>query len=248
MGDLLLEPSQYELLIESSLMTIRILVGAFVLGIVLSLIFGVARLSDVEWVRGAALVFVELARGSSSIILLFMAAYALPAILDIDQPPLQYAAIVALGINMGGYGAEIIRGAILSVPKGQNEASISLNLSPFQRLRHVVLPQAMTVILPPMGNLTIEILKGTALVSLIGVTDIMGMANNIRQQQLANASGSLPILYLNVLVLYFILSQVVSIAFRFLEWQNTKRFKGGPTLSADELPASIRSQQPGAGG
>jgi polar amino acid transport system permease protein len=74
---------------------------------------------------------------------------------------------------MGGYGAEIVRGAIQAIPKGQTEATIALNLSPTQRLRYVILPQALRLILPPFGNLTIEILKGTALVALVGVTDIM---------------------------------------------------------------------------
>lgn len=247
MDSVLLEGSQYELLIEASWMTIRILLYSFVLGIVLSLIFGVARLSERQWIRGAALAFIEFARGISSIILLFIMAYAIPGLMDIDQPPLELAAAVALGINMGGYGAEIIRGAIQSVPKGQSEATISLNLSSMQRLRHVILPQAMTVILPPLGNLTIEILKGTALVSLIGVTDIMGMADNIRQQQLADAEGTRLVLLLNVLVLYFVLAQVINGLFRFWEWRVNKRFQGGPALAPEELPAHLQST-PGAVG
>ena len=247
-GNLLLNGNQYQLLIQASWMTIRILLGAFALGIVLSLVFGVARLSERQWVRGVALTFVELARGISSVILLFIMAYTIPGLLQIGQPPLVLMAVLALGINMGGYGAEIIRGAIQSVPKGQTEASVALNLSPTQRLRHVVLPQAMVVILPPLGNLTIEILKGTALVSLIGVTDIMLMASNIRQQQLAEASGTRPILYLNVLVLYFILAQVINALFRLWEWRVNKGFRGGPALTPDELPSHIRDATPGVTG
>lgn len=197
----LLSGSQYRLLLEASGTTVQILVYSFVLGIVLSLVVGIARLSERTWIRGIALGFVEFARGISSIILLFIVAIAVPILFGAQQAPLIVLSSIALGINMGGYGAEIIRGAIQSVPKGQTEASISLNLSPADRLRHVVLPQALTVILPPMGNLTIEILKGTALVSLVGMTDIMQMANNIRQQQLADAVGTQPVLFLNVLVL-----------------------------------------------
>lgn len=247
-GDLFLSGNQYQLLLEASLVTIQILLYSFALGIVLSLIVGVARLSEREWVRGVALVFVEFARGISSIILLFILAIAIPILLQVGQASLIMLATIALGINMGGYGAEIIRGAIQSVPKGQSEASVSLNLSAMQRLRYVILPQSMTVILPPMGNLTIEILKGTALVSLVGVTDIMQMANNIRQQQLAEATGTQPILYLNVLVLYFILSQIVNALFRFAEWRVNKRFQGGPTLSPDELPPSVRGASAGVHG
>ncbi|MBO0610039.1 amino acid ABC transporter permease [Myceligenerans salitolerans] len=233
----LLSGSQYRLLLEASGTTLQILAYAFLLGIVLSLVVGIARLSERAWVRGLALVFVEFARGISSIILLFIVAIAIPILFGAEQAPLILLSAIALGINMGGYGAEIIRGGIQAVPKGQTEASISLNLGPAQRLRHVVLPQALTIILPPMGNLTIEILKGTALVSLVGMTDIMQMARNIRQQQLADAVGTQPVLFLNVLVLYFILAQVINLLFKVAEAWLAKRYEGGPALTGTELEA-----------
>lgn len=246
MSDLLLNGNQYRLLIESSWITIQLLLYSFALGIVLALILGVARLSEIRWVRGLALAVVEFSRGISSIILLFIMAIAIPYLLGIKQPPLLLLATIALGINMGGYGAEIIRGAIQSVPKGQTEASISLNLNAYQRLQYAVLPQAMKVILPPMGNLTIEILKGTALVSLVGITDIMQMSDNIRQQQLATGVGSKPMLLLNVLVLYFILAQVVNLLFRLGERRLAKKFQGRPTMTDDELDAFMARTKGGA--
>jgi len=224
----LLDANQYELLQDGTWITVQILGYSFVLGVFLSLIFGVGRLSEREWVRGAALVYVEIARGISSIVLLFVIAVAVPILLDVGQTSLIALGSVALGLNMGGYGAEIVRGSIQSIPKGQTEASIALNLSPTQRLRHIVLPQAMRLILPPMGNLTIEILKGTALVSLIGVTDIMQATRNIRQQQLFNASAAdLTTLFANVLVIYFVLAQLINGAFRFAEWRLEKQYQGG---------------------
>ncbi|WP_051400183.1 amino acid ABC transporter permease [Haloechinothrix halophila] len=244
----LLTGGQYRTLIKASLVTIQILIYSFALGIVLSLVVGVARLSDHRWIRGAALAFVEFARGISSIILIFIMAVAIPILLDVPQASKILLAAIALGINMGGYGAEIIRGAILSVPKGQVEASLSLNLTPTQRLRHVILPQAMTVILPPMGNLTIEILKGTALVSLVGVADIMQSANNIRQEQLFAQEGTKAVLFLNVLVLYFILAQIVNVLFKLWERRVEKSYEGGRTLTPDELPAHIRHATPGVTG
>lgn len=231
----LLESNQYELLADGAWLTVQILAYSFAIGVVLSLFVGVARLSDREWVRGVALVYVEVARGISSIVLLFVIAVAVPILLEVDQASLVLLGSLALGINMGGYGAEIVRGSIQSIPKGQTEASIALNLSPTQRLRHVVLPQAMRLILPPMGNLTIEILKGTALVSLIGVTDIMQATRNIRQQQLFNAStGDLTVLFVNVLVIYFVLAQVINGLFRLAEWRLEKRYRGGEAMVPDE--------------
>ena len=228
MGSWLLESNQYDLLLEGTWITVQILAYAFVLGVVLSLVFGVARLSEREWVRGLALVYVEIARGISSIVLLFVIAIAIPILLDVSQASLILLAAIALGLNMGGYGAEIVRGSIQAIPRGPTEASLALNLSPTQRLRHIVLPQAMRLILPPMGNLTIEILKGTALVSLVGVTDLMQATNLIRSQQLFSDSASdQTVIFVNVLLIYFVLAQLINGAFRLAERRLDKRYRGG---------------------
>lgn len=239
MDGILLEDHQYELLFDGAWITLQVLAYSFLLGVVLSLVFGVARLSERRSVRGVALVFVEFARGISSIVLLTIIAIAVPILLDRDQDSLILLSSIALGINMGGYGAEIVRGSILAIPRGQTEATIALNLTPTQRLRHVVLPQAMRLILPPMGNLTIEILKGTALVSLVSVSDIMQATRNIRQQQLAAGdAGDITVLFMNVLAIYFVMAQIINGIFRFIEWRFERRYEGGPVLPADPLGAS----------
>ena len=226
MEGFILTPSQYSRLWEGAQVTLQVLGWAFGLGVVLSLVFGVARLSERRWVRGAALVYVEVARGISSIVLLFIMAYAIPILLGVPQASLFILASIALGLNMGGYGAEIIRGAILSVPKGQTEASIALNLTNTQRLRHIVLPQAMRVILPPMGNLTIEILKGTALVSLIGLTDMtFAVGKLITFQPLAETPVTTAVLYSNLLIAYFVIAQVINGLFRFAEARINRRYQ-----------------------
>jgi len=225
MGDWLLTGSQYSFLLPGLLVTLQVLGWSFLLGVVLSLVFGVARLSQRGWMRGIALVYVELARGISSVILLFIMAIAIPILLQVGQASLIMLGSIALGINMGGYGAEIVRGAINSVPKGQTEASIALNLSRTQRLRHVVLPQAMRIILPPMGNLTIEILKGTALVALVGLSDLMQQTRNLIQMQLAEGVVGVTTLFVNVLVIYFLVAQVVNGLFRLAERRVNLRFE-----------------------
>ena len=232
----LLEPHQYRLLRDGAMVTLQILGYAFALGVALSLVVGVGRLSHRKWVRGIALIYVEFFRGISSIVLLFIVAIAIPILLGVAQASLMTLGAIALGANMGGYGAEIVRGSIQAIPKGQSEASLALNLSNTQRLRYVVLPQALRIILPPFGNLTIEILKGTALVSLVGLTDIMQASLNIRQQQLAAASAAdRTVLFLNVLVIYFILAQVINGLFRLAEWRLEKRFAGGEHIEASDL-------------
>lgn len=230
MEDWLLSPSQYGSLMVGARATLQLLAQAFVLGVVLSLIVGVGRLSTRRWVRGISFAFVEFARGISSIILLFILVIAIPILLGDIFPwvrgqPVIVMASIALGINMGGYGAEIIRGSILSIPKGQTEATIALNLNPTQRLRYVVLPQAMRIILPPMGNLTIEILKGTALVSVAGGFDLMRATSNLEASMLAGGVIGVTVLFVNVLAIYFVMAQVINGLFRLGERALDKRFQ-----------------------
>jgi len=225
-SDWILNSNQYDRLLEGTWITVQVLTYAFSLGIVLSLIFGVARLSERKLVRGFALVYVEIFRGVSSIVLLFWFAFALPIILEFDQPSKLMLGSLALGMNMGGYGAEIVRGAIQSVPKGQHEASIAVNLTATQRIRHIILPQAMPVILPPMGNLTIEILKGTALVSLVGLSDLFFEMEKLRKNRiLSDDPVTIPVLLINVMIIYFILAQLVSLGYRLAERRVNSRYE-----------------------
>ena len=102
--------------------------------------------------------------------------------------------------------SEIVRGSILSVASGKTEASIALNLTKFQRLRHVIIPQAIRMMLPEYGNYLIQILKATSLVSLIGLTDLLYYGNIYRSTHLAEA----PTVYLLILVFYFVLALPLS--------------------------------------
>lgn len=247
MGEWILDWEFYLRLYNGFRGTVQLLIQAFVLGVLLSLVVGVGRLSERRWVRGISLAFVEFARGISSIILLFIMVIAIPILLGEFLPwvrgqPTIALATVALGINMGGYGAEIIRGSILAIPKGQSEATIALNLNPTQRLRYVVLPQAMRIILPPMGNLTIEILKGTALVSVLpGMVDLMRATRNLEASMLAQGVIGVTVLYVNVLVIYFVLAQIVNGLFRLGERTLEGRFQQREGRRAVALPDHVAS-------
>lgn len=243
LDDLLLSSNQYDRVLEGTITTLQVLGASFALGILLSLVFGIARLSERRWIRGVALVYVEVARGISTIVLLFVMAYAIPILFSIRQREVFVLATIALGINMGGYGAELIRGAIVSVPKGQTEASIALNMTSTQRLRHVVLPQAMRVILPPMGNLTIEILKGTALVSLVALSDLTFEIDKLDTNRiLAENPIDTSVLFLNALVIYFVIAQVINGLFRLAERWVDRKYEGG-----EAAPLRADLAHPGAG-
>jgi polar amino acid transport system permease protein len=123
------------------------------------------------------------------------------------------AGYLAVGMNIGAYGAELVRGGILSVPKGQWEAALAINMSPAQRMRRIILPQALVNMLPPWGNLMIELLKGTALVSLISVTDLMFEAKQINASTFLSAQ-----VFGAALVVYYILARFFVTPFmRWLE-------------------------------
>ena len=216
----MLSGRQFGALLEGAWITVQIFVFAAVLGTILALIFGIMGLSEKRLLRAITRVYVEVARGASAIVLLFYAAFAIPIILGVRSGNtfVFVAGIIALGINMGGYGAEVVRTGIQSVPRGQTEATIALNLRVRDRLRHVILPQAFVVMIPPYGNLSIEVLKGTALVSLVGISDLTSEAQNLRVQQAIqdNRTPSL-VIFGTALVIYFIFSQVLALFFRWLE-------------------------------
>lgn len=198
-------------------MTVQIFVFAFLLGTVLALIFGIMGLSEKRYFRAISRVYVEIARGASAIVLVFFAAFAIPIMLGIP-PQIFAASIIALGVNMGGYGAEVVRTGIQSVPRGQTEASIALNLRVSDRLRNITLPQAIVVMIPPYGNLSIEVLKGTALVALVGIADLTSEAQNLRvQRPIMDDPPSTAVIYGSALVMYFVLAQLLALAFRWAE-------------------------------
>jgi len=160
--------------------------------------------------RWLATAYIEFFRGTSIFVQLFWAYFVLP-LLGIPLTPMQ-AGVLALGLNVGAYAAEVVRGAIKSVPREQYEACTALNLTRFQEMRHVILPQAFVLMLPTFGNNAIELLKGTAIVSLISLSDMTFQAQVVRVQ-----TGSTAIPFLTILVIYFGLSVILSSSIRALE-------------------------------
>ncbi len=160
--------------------TVELTIYSFVLALAVATVAGVALQSKIAVVRWVTRVYVEVFRGTSVFVQLFAAYFLLP-LSGFSLTPMQ-AGILALGLNAGAYGAEIVRAAIVSIGRDQVEASIALNLSRSQALRHVIFPQALVSMLPSFGNLATEIMKGTALASLISVTELTMQAQMVRSQ------------------------------------------------------------------
>jgi polar amino acid transport system permease protein len=207
-------------LLAGAWVTIQITVAACVLAVVCGLLAGLAKLSPLRPLRWFAISYIELFRGTSALVQLFWLFYVLPNF-GITLAPIPVA-ILALGLNVGAYGAEVVRGAVLAVPGGQYEAAIALNMTPFVRMRRIILPQAMIAMIPPWGNLFIELLKATAIVSLITVSDLTFKAYQLNQATLRTVT-----IFLLVLVMYLGIALVITFCMRALERYTRKSFGVG---------------------
>lgn len=190
--------------------TIEVGAGAIALSFLLAFLAGLARVSPWWPVRWAARVYVEIFRGTSIVVQLFWLYFVLPRF-GLQLPPIA-AGILALGLNGGAYGSEIVRGTLQSFPRGQREAATALNLGSLSTLFDVVLPQAIRTMLPPFGNLAIEVLKGTALVSLISVTDLTYAGYQIYSRTYEPAE-----IFTLTLLMYLGLALALTLVFRLLE-------------------------------
>ncbi|UPK20569.1 ectoine/hydroxyectoine ABC transporter permease subunit EhuC [Bradyrhizobium sp. 131] len=191
------------ILLKGAIVSLLIAGAASLVAVVMAFIAGFAKLSGLRAVRWTAACYVEFFRGTSLLVQLFWLFYVLPHF-GILLPP--YAvAIAALGLNMGAYGSEVVRGAIISVPRAQIEATIALNMTKRLAMRRIVLPQALLTMLLPWGNLLIILFKSTSIVSLITIHDLAFNAYNLNIQTFA----TVPI-YVSTLIIYFIVVQAIA--------------------------------------
>lgn len=161
--------------------TIPLTIISFAIGLVLAVAAALARISGNRILSGIGRAYVSIIRGTPLLLQLFIVFYGLPEIgIDLDPWP---SAILALSLNVGGYAAEVVRSAILSVPKGQFEAASTIGMGYWQTLRRIIFPQAARTAVPPLSNTAISLLKDTSLVSVVLITDVL------RQAQLAGANA-----------------------------------------------------------
>jgi cystine transport system permease protein len=157
--------------------TIPLTLVSFTAGLVLALVVALMRLSSVTPVAAVARFYVSVIRGTPLLLQLFIIYYGLPSLgVTIDPFP---SACIAFTLNVGGYASEVVRAAILSVPKGQSEAAATVGMDYVTTLRRIVLPQATRVAVPPMSNTLISLVKDTSLASTIQVTELLRKAQEL---------------------------------------------------------------------
>jgi polar amino acid transport system permease protein len=207
-------------LLAGTWVTIQITVLGAILAVACAVAAAVAKLYGMMPVRWFAVAYIETFRGTSALVQLFWLFYVLPDF-GITMEPMT-AAVVALGLNLGAYGAEVVRGAIQAVPRGQWEATTALNMTRIAALRRIILPQAFVAMIPPWGNLLIELLKSTALVSLITITDLAFWAQQMNQTTLRTVE-----VFTLALLMYLCLSLIITYAVRNVErWAGTGLARG----------------------
>ena len=200
-----------------SMTTVMQALLAATIAIMIAMVFGLMRMSQNRLVYGTATVYIEIFRGTSLLVQLYWIFFVLPLFgLTLEKFTAGY---LAVGMNLGAYGAELVRGGILSVPKGQWEAALALSMSPAKRMIRIIFPQAFLNMLPPWGNLLIELLKGTALVALISVTDLMFVARKINGSTYLSAQA-----FGSALIIYYVMSRALVTPFmRWLELVMARR-------------------------
>ncbi|MFJ7189933.1 ectoine/hydroxyectoine ABC transporter permease subunit EhuC [Streptomyces bacillaris] len=197
--------------------TLQATVLGALLALVLAFALGLAAGSRLLLVRGASRVVVEFFRGTSLYIQLFWLYYAMPLVTGYELTPV-ICGVVAFGLNFGAYGAEVVRGAVNSVPRAQYEAAIALNLSPSRRLWKVILPQAWVQMIPSFTNLLIQLLKATPLLWLISAADLMTVIQTLRDR-----TGETLTAYLTLLAAYFVLAYALTMLMNLLERSAKRR-------------------------
>ncbi|MEU0218440.1 ectoine/hydroxyectoine ABC transporter permease subunit EhuC [Streptomyces sp. NPDC006265] len=207
----------WELVARGVWTTVQLLVLSALLGAAVSFVVGIARTHQSRTVRFFAGLYTTVFRGTSALIMIFWIYFVLPLSFGWQLVPM-WAGTLALGLTYGAYGSEIVRGAIAAVDPAQREGGIALSFTPWQRMRLILLPQAVPEMIPPFSNLLVELLKGTALVSLMGMGDLAFSGNLVRLALQESAE-----IYTYVLLIYFVIAFLLTRLMRGLE----KKLKAG---------------------
>jgi len=184
--------------------TIPLTIITFICGLILAILTALARISTVRILNVIARVYVSAIRGTPLLVQLFIIFYGLPTLgITIDPWP---SAIIGFSLNVGAYASEVIRAAIISIPKGQWEAGYSISMSYTKTLQRIILPQAARVSIPPLSNTFISLVKDTSLASLILVTEMFR-----RAQEIAATNYEFLLLYTEVAIIYWVICFLLSI-------------------------------------
>lgn len=198
-------------LLRGSLLTLELTVVSVIVGLLIGLFLALGRLSKNKIIDRFCWLYIWLFRGTPLLMQIFFVYYALPLIYrPLSLPPMP-SAMIALSLNSAAYLAEIIRAAIQSIDKGQMEAAKALGMSYGQAMKRIIIPQSYRRLIPPVGNEFIMLLKDSALVSVIAMSELLRVTT-----QISNASAN-ALIYIPAAVLYLVMTTIFTIIFEKLE-------------------------------
>jgi His/Glu/Gln/Arg/opine family amino acid ABC transporter permease subunit len=210
-------PEWFPQLLVAAVQTIELTAASFVVAIAVGIVVALLRLSRLSPIRWLMVGYIEVGRGTPALVILFLIYFGLPSVLPALEFDSFTAAVIGLGLQGGAILAEIFRAGIEAVDRGQREACVSLGLSPAQAMIEVIAPQAIRVVLPPVGNYAIGLLKDTAIASIIAAPELM-----LRAKDLASSSFLPMQLYVLAAVFYFAMSYPLSLIVSRLELNLSK--------------------------
>ena len=198
------------LLGKASILTLELTVAGITIGIIIGLLASLMRISKIKPLAVLSKAYVDFFRGTPLLVQIMIIHYiVLPTF---GKPNAFVSGCIALGINSGAYVAEIFRGGIQSIDKGQMEAGRSLGMNWWQAMRHIILPQAFRVSIPPLGNEFIALLKDSSLVSVVAVQELMGTGRLI-----IGRTPRVPETWFSVAIIYLILTSTISVFVNYTE-------------------------------
>jgi polar amino acid transport system permease protein len=203
-----------QLLLKGLAITLELSLGSLVLGSLGGIVLGAMRNSGWRALKAIALVYIETVRSIPFVILLFFVFFAVPLALDLDIPPYP-AAIAALSVHCSAYMGEVVRSGIGSIPA-------SLGLPYYRIMRHIVLPQALRVMIPPTIGVYVSTIKESSLASIIGFVELLGQGMAIRE---ANALRNTADVLIAVAFGYFVICFSLSQVGRYLERRTIRELR-----------------------
>jgi polar amino acid transport system permease protein len=210
--------SRADLFIEGASRTLSLTALSGLLGLGIGILLGLAKLSERVFLRWPADGIIAVLRGTPLLVQIMFIYYAVPALHPTLSLTDYVACVIALSLNVGAYNAEVIRGSILAIPRGQTEAARSLGFTPLQTMTWVVMPQSFRLALPPLINNLVALLKDSSLASSVGLLELSLAGNRISSETFE----PVPVLT-TIAVLYFLMTTVIT----FLASRLEKRFRVG---------------------
>ncbi len=222
-GALGISQEQWGHLLDGLKMTVELSILGGVLAFCIAVVLGVAAMTRFAVLQVISRIIVEFFRGTSLVVQVFFFVYVPPQVFDMKPHPMLFC-IIALGLNFGAYGAEVIRGGLTAVPPGQWETTTALSMPWLTKIRRIIWPQAWALMLPGLNSLMVMLVKGTAVAFFVSLIDLTAGADDLRKQGVSTLT-----IYGISFVLYYLIAMAFSALLRRLEVRAQRRLGFKPS-------------------